>query len=186
MLQFAIKPMWGINYVTHERFKLPQLVKHVEMGGSALSISRYFSEMLDPSMNWGDVAEMVQHWNGQFCLKGVMSVADARRAVEVGCTGLVVSNHGGRSAMIGTAPMNRSRREGERECRIAQPRIPRTTVPICITAPPAHAPWWGSGSDIRVNLQAKRYAARRFVSVDPPLVSPRVALAWSVLFRPLS
>ena len=24
-MQFALKPMWGINYVTHERFKLPQL-----------------------------------------------------------------------------------------------------------------------------------------------------------------
>src|SRR5204862_1196396 len=32
----------------------------------------------------------------QFCLKGVMSVADAKRAAEIGCTGIVVSNHGGR------------------------------------------------------------------------------------------
>jgi L-lactate dehydrogenase (cytochrome) len=47
-------------------------------------------------MNWNDVADMVRHWNGQFCLKGVMSVADAKRAVEIGCTGIVVSNHGGR------------------------------------------------------------------------------------------
>jgi L-lactate dehydrogenase (cytochrome) len=96
MLQFAIKPMWGINYVSHERFKLPQLDEHVDMGGGALSIGRYFTEMLDPSMNWDDVAEMVRHWSGQFCLKGVMSAADARRAAEIGCTGLVVSNHGGR------------------------------------------------------------------------------------------
>ena len=88
--------MWGINYVTHERFKLPQLDEHVDMSGGALSIGRYFTEMLDPSMNWDDVAEMVRHWNGQFCLKGVMSVADAKRAVEIGCTGIVVSNHGGR------------------------------------------------------------------------------------------
>ncbi len=35
MLQFAIKPMWGINYVTHERFKLPQLDEHVDMSGGA-------------------------------------------------------------------------------------------------------------------------------------------------------
>ncbi|MFZ1102441.1 MAG: alpha-hydroxy acid oxidase [Hyphomicrobiaceae bacterium] len=96
MLQFAIRPMWSINYVTHERFKLPQLDEHVDMRGGALSIGRYFTEMLDPSMNWSDVAAMVQHWNGQFCLKGIMSVADARRAVEIGCTGIVVSNHGGR------------------------------------------------------------------------------------------
>src|SRR5271166_47641 len=66
------------------------------MGGGALSIQRYFTEMLDPSMNWDDVAKMVQVWNGQFCLKGVMSVADAKRAVEIGCTCVILSNHGGR------------------------------------------------------------------------------------------
>jgi L-lactate dehydrogenase (cytochrome) len=96
MLQFAIKPMWGINYLTHDRFKLPQLEQHVDMSGGALSIGRYFTEMLDPSMNWNDVANMVREWNGQFCLKGVMSVGDAKRSAEIGCTGIVVSNHGGR------------------------------------------------------------------------------------------
>jgi len=96
LLQFAIKRMWGINYVTHERFKLPQLDQHVDMSGGAVSIGRYFTEMLDPSMSWKDVADMVRHWNGQFCLKGVMAVADAKRAADIGCTGIVVSNHGGR------------------------------------------------------------------------------------------
>ncbi|RWP37557.1 alpha-hydroxy acid oxidase [Mesorhizobium sp.] len=94
--QFAVKPSWAINYYMHERFRLPQLEGHVDMGGGAMSISRYFTEMLDPSMSWGDVAEMVQHWGGQFCLKGIMSVEDARRAVKIGCTGIVLSNHGGR------------------------------------------------------------------------------------------
>ena len=47
-------------------------------------------------MNWDDVAEMVKQWEGQFCLKGIMSATDAKRAVEIGCTGIVVSNHGGR------------------------------------------------------------------------------------------
>lgn len=96
MLQFAIKPQWALNYLTHERFSLPQLEEHVDMGSGAMSISRYFTEMLDPSMSWDDVAEMVQHWSGQFCLKGIMSVADARRAVDIGCTGIIISNHGGR------------------------------------------------------------------------------------------
>ena len=96
MLQFAIKPVWGINYISHERFKLPQLDEHVDMRRGPLSIGRYFTEMLDPAMNWNDVADMARQWNGQFCLKGVMSVADAKRAVEIGCTGIVVSNHGGR------------------------------------------------------------------------------------------
>ena len=96
MLQFAVHPMWGIDYLTHERFRLPQLDEHIDMSGTALSIGRYFTEMLDPAMRWDDVAQMVREWNGQFCLKGVMSAGDARRAAEIGCTGIVVSNHGGR------------------------------------------------------------------------------------------
>ena len=96
MLQFAIKPMWAMNYLTHEKFRMPQLDEHVDMSGGAVSIGRYFTEMLDPTMNWNDVADMVRVWNGQFCLKGIMSVADAKRAVEIGCTGIILSNHGGR------------------------------------------------------------------------------------------
>ena len=48
LAEFAMKPMWGINYVTHERFRLPQLDEHVDMGGGAMSIGRYFTDMLDP------------------------------------------------------------------------------------------------------------------------------------------
>ena len=96
LMQFAMRPAWGINYVTHESFKLPQLDNHVDMGGGAVSIGRYFTEMLDPALDWDDVAAMVQEWGGQFCLKGIMSVADAKQAVEIGCTGIVLSNHGGR------------------------------------------------------------------------------------------
>ena len=96
MVQFILKPTWGFNYLSHERFTLPQLDKHIDIGGEALSIGRYLTEMLDPSINWDDVAEMVQLWNGQFCLKGIMSVDDAKRAIDVGCNGLVLSNHGGR------------------------------------------------------------------------------------------
>ncbi len=96
LAQFVAKPRWAWNYLTHERFSLPQLDQHVPMDGGAMSISRYFTELLDPAMAWDDVAEMVRLWSGQFCLKGIMSVADAKRAVEIGCTGIVVSNHGGR------------------------------------------------------------------------------------------
>ena len=96
ILQFALKPRWAVDYLTHERFSLPQLQQHVDFGGSALSIGRYFTELLDPAMTWDDVAQMVGEWNGHFCLKGVMSVEDAKRAASIGCTGIVLSNHGGR------------------------------------------------------------------------------------------
>ena len=96
LFQFAIKPAWGINYVTHERYRMPQLDEHIDMKGDTLSIGRYFTEMLDPSMDWKYVSEMVKEWDGQFCLKGLMSVEDAKRAIDIGCTGIVLSNHGGR------------------------------------------------------------------------------------------
>jgi L-lactate dehydrogenase (cytochrome) len=94
--QFVIKPRWAINYLTHAKFSLPQIEDFVDMTGGTVSVSQYLNEMLDPSMNWGDVAEMVKLWDGQFCLKGIMSVEDAKRAVDIGCTGIVISNHGGR------------------------------------------------------------------------------------------
>ncbi len=122
LLQFAVKPMWGINYLTHEKFSLPQLDGHVDMGSGAMSISRYFSEMLDPSMDWNDVKEMVKRWDGQFCLKGIMSVGDARKAVDVGCSGIVVSNHGGRQldgSRSRLRPVGRDRRCGWRQDRRA-------------------------------------------------------------------
>ncbi len=96
IFQFLIKPVWALNYLTHAKFSLPQLDDHVDMSDGPISIGRYFTEMLDPCLNWDDVAKMVEFWDGQFCLKGVMSVEDAKKAVEIGCTGIVISNHGGR------------------------------------------------------------------------------------------
>ena len=96
MVEFARKPAWGINYLLHEKFSLPQLQAHIDMDGGSSSIGDYFTNMLDPAMNWQDVADMVDFWDGQFCLKGIMSVEDAKRAVDIGCTGIVISNHGGR------------------------------------------------------------------------------------------
>ena len=96
MYQFGIKPAWAINYLTHEKFSFPQLDDFVDMSDAVMSVGSYFTEMLDPDMNWDDVAEMVDFWDGEFCLKGVMSVEDAKKAVDIGCTGIVISNHGGR------------------------------------------------------------------------------------------
>ncbi|MBU1176254.1 MAG: alpha-hydroxy-acid oxidizing protein, partial [Alphaproteobacteria bacterium] len=104
--QFAIKPAWAINYAIHEPFKLPQLDEHVDMGGSTVSIGKYFSEMLDPTLSWDDVAEMIEEWGGPFCLKGVMSVEDVRRAAAIGCKGVIVSNHGGRQLDATRAPFD--------------------------------------------------------------------------------
>ena len=47
-------------------------------------------------MNWEDAERLRSKWGGHFALKGIMSVEDAKRAVDIGCTGIIISNHGGR------------------------------------------------------------------------------------------
>lgn len=48
------------------------------------------------SHSWEDIGFLKEHWDGPIVLKGIQSVADARKCVEVGVQGIVVSNHGGR------------------------------------------------------------------------------------------
>ncbi|MBL01087.1 MAG: alpha-hydroxy-acid oxidizing enzyme [Chloroflexi bacterium] len=94
---YVTKPMWGINYLTKGKFELPLLKDHVtELSNVATSIGDYFGKMLDQSMSWKDAEELKSKWGGQFALKGVMSVEDAKKAVDIGCNGIIVSNHGGR------------------------------------------------------------------------------------------
>ncbi len=96
-LSFVSKPMWGLNYVFRESFDLPLLKDNVpELTNVSTSIGSYFSTMLDQSMNWNDAEKLASDWGGHFALKGVMSVEDAKRAIDIGCTGIIVSNHGGR------------------------------------------------------------------------------------------
>jgi L-lactate dehydrogenase (cytochrome) len=107
LLSYATRPRWTLGYLLHEKFRLPQLDDHVSEGtGKAMSIQGYFSEMLDPSMDWKTAAKIREDWGGTFCLKGVMSVADARRAVEIGADAIMISNHGGRQLDGSRAPFD--------------------------------------------------------------------------------
>lgn len=106
MAHFAIKPRWGINYLIHEKFSLPQLDDHIDMGGGALSIGRYFTEMLDPTMTWDDLGKMIAEWDGKFCLKGIIHPDDAIKAADLGCNAVILSNHGGRQLDGSRAPLD--------------------------------------------------------------------------------
>ncbi|MDG1988245.1 MAG: alpha-hydroxy acid oxidase [Halieaceae bacterium] len=97
LFSFAAKPAWALNYLTKPKFELPHIQDYVSEGTNlAVSIGSYFSTMLDQSMNWSDAEKLCSDWGGHFALKGVMSVEDAKRAIDIGCTGVIVSNHGGR------------------------------------------------------------------------------------------
>ena len=107
LFQFAFKPSWALNYLLRDKFELSQLKDHVGQGSNiAISVGDYFSTMLDQSMSWDDAADLKAKWGGRFCLKGVMSVADARRAVDMGADAIMISNHGGRQLDGSRAPFD--------------------------------------------------------------------------------
>lgn len=97
LISFAVHPDWSLNYLLRDKFSLPQLEEYIDKGTNvSVSVGDYFSTMLDQSMDWNDAEEIRKKWGKKFCLKGVMSVDDAKRAVDIGADGIMVSNHGGR------------------------------------------------------------------------------------------
>jgi L-lactate dehydrogenase (cytochrome) len=72
------------------------LEKAVPGAGSPAAFKDWVDAQFDPSVTWEDVAWMRERWRGPLVVKGVLDPEDARRALEVGVDGLIVSNHGGR------------------------------------------------------------------------------------------
>ena len=97
MMSFALHPSWAFNYLTHSKWELSNLKNHIAEGTNVMTnIGDYFTKMIDQSLNWKVVEEINKNWGKQFALKGIMSVEDAKRAVDIGATAIMVSNHGGR------------------------------------------------------------------------------------------
>lgn len=107
LMSFVTHPDWTLNYLLREKFELSQLKDYVDQGTNvSLSISDYFTTMLDQSMDWKAAEEINQNWGRHFCLKGIMSPEDAKRAVDIGATAIMVSNHGGRQLDGSRAPFD--------------------------------------------------------------------------------
>ncbi len=103
----AAKLLRGLDLVSH-----PQWIRDVPISGKPLTFGNlekvvpnartpdafreWVDAQFDPSVTWDDIAWVREHWDGRLVVKGVLDPDDARRAVEVGVDGVIVSNHGGR------------------------------------------------------------------------------------------
>jgi L-lactate dehydrogenase (cytochrome) len=101
------KVLRGLDLVSH-----PRWIRDVAMGGKPLTFGNleravpgarspaafreWVDAQFDPSITWDDIAWVRENWKGRLVVKGVLDPEDARRAVDVGVDGVVVSNHGGR------------------------------------------------------------------------------------------
>ena len=107
LISFATHPNWTLNYLLRKNFELPQLQNYVKEGTDiTVSIGDYFNTMLDQNMNWKTIEEINKKWGKHLCIKGVMSVEDAKKAVDVGASAIMVSNHGGRQLDGSRAPFD--------------------------------------------------------------------------------
>jgi L-lactate dehydrogenase (cytochrome) len=101
------KLLRGLDLAAH-----PRWIREVAIGGKPLTFGNlenavpearspaafrdWVDGQFDPSVTWDDIAWVRENWNGRLLVKGILDPDDARRAVDVGVDGVVVSNHGGR------------------------------------------------------------------------------------------
>ena len=107
LLSFALHPGWTFNHFFSKKFELANLIHMTEKGSSIeRSVIDYINEQFDPSMNWKDAEYCVKKWGKPFALKGIMSVEDAKKAIDIGCSAIMISNHGGRQLDGSRAPFD--------------------------------------------------------------------------------
>jgi len=72
--------------------RLPNIV----VEGEPLELMDVTAALADAALTWDDLRWVRACWPGPIVMKGVLTAEDARRAVDAGAQGIVVSNHGGR------------------------------------------------------------------------------------------
>jgi L-lactate dehydrogenase (cytochrome) len=96
-LDIAMHPGWIRDVpVKGKPLTFGNLEKAVPRARSPEAFKHWVDAQFDPSVTWDDVAWVREHWRGRLVVKGVLDVEDARKAVDAGVDGIVVSNHGGR------------------------------------------------------------------------------------------
>lgn len=97
LFDMALHPRWWWSTLTTPRITMANVVGKAGMGvNDATALGKYAASQLDPSVTWDDMAWMLGEWGGPFVVKGMVSPGDARRAVDLGASGVIISNHGGR------------------------------------------------------------------------------------------
>ena len=99
VLDGAMHPNWWFNFLTTEPLSFASLDS---LGGTvADSADRLF----DPALNFEDVTWLREKWGGPIVVKGIQSVDDARRVVDLGADAVIISNHGGRQLDRSPVPL---------------------------------------------------------------------------------
>ncbi len=107
LIDVALHPRWVLNVmVPHGLPRFENIVDFTppEFRGARGGV-RYVPRLFAPDISWDDVARLREMWPRKLIVKGVLNAADAKRAAELGCDGVVVTNHGGRQLDGCVAPI---------------------------------------------------------------------------------
>lgn len=90
-------PRWLANLAFGPRISFANLAEQSGVGKKGvLSLARHHEKLVNPGHTWDDLRWMRDLWPGKVFLKGVTNAEDAELAMQAGCDGVIVSNHGGR------------------------------------------------------------------------------------------
>jgi len=92
--QFVLRPRWVAGFLRDGG--LPKLENVVIPGEGPMQLIDVVGALARSRVTWDDFRWIRQAWPGPLVAKGVLTGDDARRAIDCGATGIVVSNHGGR------------------------------------------------------------------------------------------
>ena len=95
LLDGAVRPRWSASFVRSPRILMANFEGKLA-GADAVAMSEFINRQFDPSLSWADFEWLREHWPGPLVVKGILRADDARRAVDLGAAGILVSNHGGR------------------------------------------------------------------------------------------
>ncbi len=102
IIDAALHPSWWFNFLTTEPLSFATLES---MSSPDTTLVEMTSQLFDASLDFNDLAWLRSKWNGPIIVKGVQNVADARRCVDAGASGIVLSNHGGRQLDRSPTPL---------------------------------------------------------------------------------
>jgi L-lactate dehydrogenase (cytochrome) len=106
-LSFARHPLWSLSALTGTKFDLANVSHRVNaLEAGSMTLFDYIGSQFDRSVTWRDVERLAADWNGPLAIKGIITKDDAKRAIDHGATGVMVSNHGGRQLDGAPAPVD--------------------------------------------------------------------------------
>ena len=91
-------PRWSFATLRHGAPGFGNFTQEYAAELGSQSLVDLQKRIISCSFTWQDLARLRDKWNGRLLLKGVLHEDDAKLALEAGCDGIVVSNHGGRQA----------------------------------------------------------------------------------------